>query len=139
MSTNLHEFRSSHSPAGEGKVLLKEEVYNIVGAAFEVGNTLGFGLLEKPYENAMGVELAHRGISFQQQVPFEVTYRDTCVGEYTADLVAYNQIIVEIKAHKALTDTDRAQLLNYLRLSKLRVGLLINFGQPKVEWERLVL
>lgn len=97
------------------KVLIyKEEVNNVVGCAFEVSNILGPGLLEKPYENALCVELEHRGIKFVKQKRFRILYKSIDVGEYIPDLIVFNKIIVEIKSIDKITNVERSQILNYL-------------------------
>lgn len=126
MDTNEHE------------LLYKEEVFQIVGCAMEVLNTLGHGLLEKPYENALVVELSLRGIPYVQQKRYEVIYKSVNVGEYIPDLIVYNKIIVEIKTIDSITNIQRAQLINYLKITGLRVGLILNFKNPKLEWERII-
>ena len=104
----------------------------------EVLNTLGHGLLEKPYENALVVELGLKGIQFAQQKKFDVNYKGTIVGEYIPDLVVFNQIIVDLKVIKQITDIERAQVINYLKITGMKVGLILNFKKPTLEWERLV-
>ena len=121
------------------KLLLKDEVYAIVGAAIEVLNGMGPGLHEKPYENALLVEFKLRGIPFIQQPRFAVTYKDVLVGEFVPDLVAYDAVVVDAKVIDQITDHERGQMLNYLRISRKRVGVLLNFKRTKLEWERLVL
>lgn len=120
------------------KLFLKDEVYQVVGCAMEVLNTLGHGLLEKPYENALVVELGLKGIQFAQQKKFDVNYKGTIVGEYIPDLVVFNQIIVDLKVIKQITDIERAQVINYLKITGMKVGLILNFKNPTLEWERLV-
>ena len=120
------------------KLLLKDLTQEIIGAAFEVHNTLGCGLLEKVYENALGCELKSRGQRAVAQKEYVVKYRDWTVGTYYADLVVGDSVIVEVKACDSITDVHRAQLLNYLRISGLRVGLLMNFAKPRLVYERLV-
>lgn len=110
----------------------------ILGAAFKVQNTLGCGFLEKVYENAMVVELVRMGLTVQQQQLFQVKYEGAIVGDYLADLVVANRIIVECKAVSNLDSVHEAQLLNYLKATGLRVGLLLNFSRPKVQFKRLV-
>ncbi|MGH9794627.1 MAG: GxxExxY protein [Candidatus Acidiferrales bacterium] len=90
------------------------------------------------YENAMVVELARVGLTVQQQQPFQVKYEGAIVGDYLADLVVANRIIVECKAVSNLDSVHEAQLLNYLKATGLRVGLLLNFSRPKVQFKRLV-
>jgi len=127
MDTNKHE------------LLLKDEVYQIVGCAMEVLNTLGHGLLEKPYENALVVEFDLKGIPFQQQARFPVIYKTVQVGEYIPDLIAFDQIVIDAKTIESIGNNERAQLINYLKITGLRVGLLLNFKHAKMEWERIVL
>jgi GxxExxY protein len=110
----------------------------IIGAAFKVHNSLGAGFLEKVYEKALLVELAKQGIAAEQQKPFRVLYEGTIVGDYQADLVVGGRVIVECKSVDALTRTHEAQLLNYLKATDLRVGLLFNFSRPKLEFRRFV-
>jgi GxxExxY protein len=119
--------------------LLKEETHAIIGCAFEVLNELGHGLNEKCYENALVVEFRLRGISFSQQRQFEVLYKKERVGLFIPDLIAYDQVIVDAKVIDRITDVERGQMLNYLRITKLRVGLILNFKHAKLEWERIVL
>ena len=127
MDTNNHE------------LLLKNEVYQVVGCAMEVLNTLGHGLLEKPYENALIVEFGLRGISFSQQQRFDVQYKNVKVGIYVPDLIAFNKVIVETKTIDRITDVERGQVINYLKITGLRVGVILNFKHSKLEWERIVL
>jgi len=117
----------------------KEETHQIIGAAFEVHNALGCGLLEKPYENALVVELHSRGISFAQQRCYPIDYKSVNVGHYTPDLVVFDSIIVEIKAIEQIGNIERAQVLNYLRISKLKLGLVLNFKHPRLQHERIAL
>lgn len=119
--------------------LLKQETHNIIGCAFEVLNELGHGLNEKCYENALGVEFRLLGIGFSQQRQFEVLYKNERVGLFVPDLIAYDQVIVDAKVIDRITDAERGQMLNYLRITKLRVGLILNFKHSRLEWERVVL
>jgi GxxExxY protein len=121
------------------KLLLKEEVFQIVGAAIEVLNQIGHGFHEKPYENALVVEFNLRKIPCWQQKSFDLIYKDCKVGEFIPDLIAFNAVIVDTKTIDRITDLERGQMLNYLRITKLRVGVILNFKNPKLEWERLVL
>ena len=111
----------------------------ILGAAFAVSNGLGSGFLEKVYENVLTVELRRRRMPFEQQRSFQIHYDGIVVGQYVADLVVDGRVIVEVKAAKQLDSVHDAQLLNYLRATGLRVGLLLNFGRPKLQYKRLVL
>lgn len=121
------------------KLLLKDEVFQIVGCAMEVLNGIGHGLHEKPYENALTVEFNLRKIPFNQQARFEIVYKTVKVGEYIPDLVAYDSVVVDTKVIDNITDFERGQMLNYLRITRLRVGVILNFKHPKLEWERTVL
>ncbi|MBC7257996.1 MAG: GxxExxY protein [Chloroflexi bacterium] len=121
-------------------LLLKDEVYAIVGAAMEVYNELGSGFLEPVYQEAMEWELARRRIPYEAQKEINILYKGHALRKtYVADLVVYGQIIVEIKAVAQLTAVEEAQLLNYLKATGLEVGLLMNFHAPhKLEWRRMV-
>ena len=123
----------------EGKLLLKDEVFQIVGAGFEVLNELGHGFHEKPYENALIVEFFKRGIQVDQQRNYDIMYKGHKVGLYIPDLIVFNSVVVDAKVIDHITDVERGQMLNYQRISKLRVGVILNFKHPKLEWERIVL
>jgi GxxExxY protein len=111
----------------------------VQGAVFEVSNTLGAGFLEKVYERALLRELALRGISAIPQASFAVVYKGQSVGEYFADILVENELVVELKCVEHLVNEHTAQCLNYLRASGRRFCLLVNFQKPKVEWKRIVL
>ena len=117
----------------------KEETHAIIGWAFEVLNELGHGLNEKLYENSLVVEFKRRSIPFDQQRRFEVLYKGEHVGEYIPDLIAYGKVVVDTKTIDRITDHERGQMLNYLRITKLPVGLILNFKHAKLEFERIVL
>ena len=110
----------------------------IIGCAFTVSNTLGCGFLEKVYANALAHEFRKCGIKFSQQYPIQVRYDGVIVGDYTADLLVEEQVLVELKAVKDFDEIHFAQCLNYLHATGLSVCLLLNFGKPKVEVKRLV-
>jgi len=110
----------------------------IIGAAYAVHDYLGFGFLEKVYENAMVVELRKRGQNVVQQFPMKVWYYDTVVGEYACDLLVEDKVLVELKSVKDLAEFHHAQIINYLRAIRLEVGLLINFGR-KLDVKRKIL
>ena len=110
----------------------------VLAMAFAVHRSLGCGLLESAYEGAYAVELAHSGIPFERQKVYPVIYRDEYVGAYIADLVVDNTIIIELKSVSKISEVMEAQLLNYLKLSKLPVGYVVNFHNINVEWRRLV-
>ena len=124
----------------EGQALLHGElVYSIVGCAIEVLRGVGHGLHEHPYENALVVEFRLRGIRYDQQRRFPVMYKGERVSEFVPDLVVEDSVIVDAKVIDRITDHERGQMLNYLRITALRVGLIVNFRRPKLEWERMVL
>ena len=105
---------------------------------FSVHNSLRCGFLEKVYENALAVELKNRNIPFQQQSSLKVKYKGLIVGDYHADIVVNNRVILELKAVSKLDSVHNAQLLNYLKATGIRVGLLLNIGRPKLQYHRLV-
>src|SRR6516164_3501522 len=111
---------------------------SVLGAIFEVSNTLGAGFLEKVYERALLRELALRGISAIAQASFAVVYKGQSVGEYFADVLVEDVLVVELKCVERLANEHTAQCLNYLRASGRTVCLLVNFQKPKVEWKRIV-
>jgi GxxExxY protein len=110
----------------------------IVGCAFDVSNALGCGFLEKVYENALAIELRRSGLGVRQQFPIHVHYHGELVGEFAADLLVEDCVLVELKAAKAFDDINLAQCLNYLKATGLPLCLLLNFGTPKVEVKRVV-
>jgi len=105
----------------------------------EVLNTLGHGLLEKPYENAFVVELELRGLSCKQQARFDIIYKDVVVGHYAPDLVVADCVIVDTKVIDAIGNHEIGQILNYLKITRLNVGLIINFKRARLEWKRVAL
>jgi len=109
----------------------------IIGAAYTVYNALGRGFLEKVYENALAVQMRGDGLRVVQQHPIRVTYAGQVVGEYVADLLVDGKVIVEVKACSGLDGAAEAQLINYLKATGIKVGLLINFG-PEIEVRRRV-
>jgi GxxExxY protein len=118
--------------------LLHEHItHQIIGAFFEVYNTLGHGFLESVYAEAMTVELAARHMPFQREWPFPVIYKGTRIGVARADLVVANSVVVELKAVDRIAGAHDAQLFNYLKASKLQVGLILNFGR-KAEKRRII-
>ncbi|MBP6312641.1 MAG: GxxExxY protein [Flavobacteriales bacterium] len=109
----------------------------IVGSAMAVLNTLGHGLLEKPYENALCVELKARSIPYEQQGRFPIVYRNVKVGEYIPDLIVMETVVVETKTIDRIAAHELGQMLNYLRITKLEVGLILNFKRPRLEWRHV--
>src|ERR1022692_53261 len=124
---------------GESKLLLKAEKEKINGFAFEVLNEVGHGLNEKIYENSLTVLFKLINIAFDQQRRFPVFFRDIEVGEFIPDLIAFGSVIVDTKVIDRITDHERGKMLNYLRVAKLRVGLILNFKNARLEFERMVL
>ena len=120
-------------------MLLKhsETTEQIISAFYTVYNKLGYGFLEKVYENSLAIELKKRGVGVQQQFPIEVYYEGERVGNYFADLFVDQRVIMELKAADGLVDENFAQLLNYLKATEIDVGLILNFG-PKPEFKRKV-
>jgi len=123
----------------EHRFLYKEESRRIIGCAFEVLNTLGHGLLEKPYENSLVVEFQQQGIPYSQQPRFPVIYKSVHVGEYIPDLIVFDKMIVDAKVIEKIGNNEKAQMINYLKITGLRVGLILNFKHAKLEWERIAL
>jgi GxxExxY protein len=121
-------------------LLYKDEVYAIIGAAIEVHRELGNGFLEAVYEEVMTIESQQRNIPFQTQVRLPIRYKSQLLQkEYIADYIGYGKIIAEFKCISRLTSVEEAQILNYLKATGLRVGLLINFGsRGKLEWKRFI-
>jgi GxxExxY protein len=115
------------------------ETEEVIGAAMEVVNTLGHGLLEKPYENALCVELGIRGLPFAQQPRFPVQYKTVRVGEYVPDIIVAGKVVVETKAIDQITAHELGQMLNYLRITRLPIGLIFNFKYARLKWKRVVL
>ena len=124
---------------GESKLLLKAETEKVIGFAFEVLNEVGHGLNEKIYENALTVLFKLNRIAFDQQRRFPVVFRGIQVGEFIPDLIAFGMVIVDTKVIDRIAAHERGQMLNYLRITKLRVGLILNFKKARLEFERVVL
>ena len=123
------------------ELILKDEVYQIVGAAMDVYYTLGRGFLEPVYQEALAIELGRRDIPFEAQKPLNIEYKGSELKKkYFADFVCFGKIIVEIKACEGLTSRDEGQLINYMKATHMSVGLLFNFcSQAKLEWKRYVI
>ncbi len=123
--------------ANERELIFKDEVFRIIGAAMEVSNHLGCGFLEAVYQEALGIEFTERRIRHEAQKRIKISYKDTVLNkEYFADFLCEDRIIVEIKAIKAISGIEEAQLLNYLKATGLPLGLIVNFGSKKLEWRR---
>ncbi len=121
------------------ELILKQECHRIVGCAMEVLNAVGHGLHEKIYENGLVVEFKCPSIPFVQQPTFPVTYKTVELGKYIPDLICFDQVIVDTKTIPRITDHEVGQMLNYLKITGLKVGLLINFKHAKLEWKRVAL
>ena len=124
--------------ADERRLMLDQTTEKVIGCVHQVSNALGAGFLEKVYENALVFELCQIGFQAAQQHKIEVRYKGVLVGDFVADILVENCIIVEVKAVKALDDIHAAQCLNYLRATGLQVCLLVNFGIPKAAVRRIV-
>src|SRR5205809_7848169 len=133
MDTNWEE------PGDDEKLLFRAEVFQIVGCAIEVLNTLGHGLVEKPYENALAIEFGLRNVPFRQQPSFNILYKEHQVGLFIPDLIAFGTVVVDTKVIERITDHERGLMLNYLRIPALRVGVILNFKRAKLERDRIVL
>jgi GxxExxY protein len=130
----------SRMNTNEKQLLLKDEVYAIVGAAMEVHNQHSAGFAEAVYQESMAIEFQLRGIPFEPQRRLKITYKGVVLQcEYVADFVCFGSIVVEIKAIRELSRADEAQVINYLRATGLRVGVVLNFGDPaRLDWHRFV-
>ena len=124
--------------ADEKRKQLDRVTAKIIGAAQRVSSALGIGFLEKVYENALAIELRKGGVLVKQQPLLKVFYEGEIVGEYAADLIVENEIVVEPKAVRALDNVHQAQCMNYLRATKLTVCLLLNFGTSRLQVKRIV-
>ena len=118
-------------------VLHSDVTNEIIGAMFDVHDSLGGGFVESVYANALAVDLRARGIEVERHVPFDVVYRGVNVGRYVADLIVAGKVVIETKVAKGIDPAHRAQLLNYLRASGLEVGLVLNFGSS-AQFKRVV-
>ena len=124
--------------ADEHGLRFEVETSAILSCAFEILNTLGHGLVEKPYENSLCVEFGLRGIPFIQQPRFDVVYKDVRVGEYIPDLIAFGFVVVDAKVIDRITDHELGQMLNYLKITGHPVGLILNFKRGRLEWKRVI-
>jgi len=128
------EFHDEHPD----KLLHREVTEKIIGASFEVHGELGYGFLERVYERALQVELIRRGSTAEIEKRVQVQYKEVVVGDYDSDLIVDGCVLVELKVNPSYDRRDEAQLLNVLKATGLKVGLLVNFGRTKVEYKRLV-
>ena len=131
-ATNLDE-QSRRAPA---RLQHDAITRSVIGCAFEVINELGAGFVESVYEKALLLALKQNGLSATSQYPIRVMFRGQCVGDFYADLFVEEKVIVELKAVKAIVPEHQAQVINYLKATEVEVGLLINFGNPRLEYRR---
>lgn len=117
----------------------REEVYRIVTSAEEVIKELGFGHDKTAYESALGLEFITESIPYEQHHAYDITYKGHKVGEYVADIVSFNAIIVGIEVIAEITDRERAQMISHLKTAGLPIGLILNFANPELEWEQIML
>ncbi len=122
----------------ENKILYKDLSYKIVGLAIQVHNKLGYGFLEKVYENALMVLFRREGIHAKQQVPIAVYFEGEAVGDYCADILVEDKIILELKSGEGIINAHRSQALNYLKATGFRLAILLNFGKEGLEYERFI-
>jgi GxxExxY protein len=123
------------------ELILKDEVFEVAGAAMDVYFTLGTGFLEPVYQEALTIEMTRRKIPFEREKSLDLYYKGTLLRKkYIADFICFNEIILEIKVVPRLTNIEFAQLINYMKITHKRVGVLANFGsRPKLEWKRIVI
>ncbi len=122
----------------EGGFLHGDLTRDIIGAAMEVHRVLGHGFLEAVYEQALAIEFDDRGIPYERQRQLVVSYKKHVAGNYVADFIVDDKVIVELKAVKKLTEVHKAQLINYLKSTHIRLGLLFNFGEPSLKFTRRI-
>ncbi|MHC4116521.1 MAG: GxxExxY protein [Planctomycetota bacterium] len=120
------------------EIIYKELSYKVIELALEVHNELGCGFLEKVYENALTILFEREGIPARQQAPADVYFQSKVVGQYFADILVDNKLILELKTVDAVADIHKAQILNYLRATGMKLGLILNFAKPRLEYKRLV-
>lgn len=123
----------------DGKIVYKELSYKIIGLAMQVHKELGNGFLEKVYENAMMVLIRREGIKALQQAPIKVMFHGEVVGDYFADILVEEKIILELKSVDRIIDAHKAQALNYLKATGMQLAIILNFGKERFEYERLAL
>jgi len=121
------------------QILFKELSYDIIGSAMEIYKQLGVGFLESVYEEAFKIELLSNKIPFESKKKYPVMYKNTFVKDFFCDLVIDNKIIIELKAISNISNIERAQVLNYLKVTGLKLGIIVNFGETSLKYERIVL
>lgn len=120
------------------KFLYRDLSYKLVGLAMEVHRDLGYGFLEKVYENSLMIQFRTNDIKAAQQSPIKVFFKEEIVGDYVADIIVENKIVLELKTVDSISNSHRAQIINYLKATKYQVGYLLNFGSKKLEYERFL-
>lgn len=139
MNTDLYSL-SDPKEVYHKDLLYKEDVYEIIACCFEVHRALGKGFLEAVYKDALSIEFEQSGIPYQRERKFEIHYKGKALAHpYYADFVVENKIILEIKAQESIIDENYKQIINYLAASKLKLGLLINFGENRLTFKRVIL
>lgn len=139
MDTDKATDTGSAAPPEQVEYPEQELTGKILSCAFAVHNALGAGFLERVYANSLAIEIRREGLACVQEAPLQVKYRDFIVGDYVADMIVAQRVLLELKACAAVDANHSAQIMNYLRASGIRVGLLLNFGRPKLEYRRFVL
>ncbi len=137
MEHELHELANDTNEK-QDKIIYKDLSFQIMEAIFEVHNILGPGYTENIYEEALARELENRQISYQRQKLIEVLYKNSKIGEYKLDMIVDSKIILELKAVSQLNDLFQAQILSYLKATKIKLGILVNFGKDRIEYKRIV-
>ena len=120
-------------------ILYKDLSYQIIGLAMEVHRKLGYGFLEKVYENSLMILFRREGIRSEQQYPIKVNFEREVVGNYVADILIEDKIIIELKCVEKINNIHKAQALNYLKATRMRLAIILNFAKEKLQYERLVL
>jgi GxxExxY protein len=138
MNTDIHGFPDLHG-GNNSKLLFKTETEKIIGFSFEVPSEIGHGLHEKIHENALTLLFKQNSIRFEQQRRFAVFFREVEVGEFIPDLIALGSIIVDSKVFDRIADYERGKMINYLRITQLRLGLILNLKYARLAQERIVL
>ena len=124
--------------SNEKEILHKDLSYKIIELAMEVHGKLGYGFLEKVYENALMLLFKREGIKAKQQAPMKVLFEEVIVGDYIADILVEDKMILELKSLEKISDVHRAQALNYLKVTGLHLAIILNFGKNRLEYERLI-
>ncbi len=130
--------KSTTDNTDKGNPLFKDESDQLIGCAIKVHNGIGHGFHEKPYENGLVVEFRYQKIEYERQRKFDITYREEKVGEYIPDLLVFGKMVVDAKVIERITDSEIGRMMNYLKVTGYRLGYIINFKHPKLEWIRVI-